>query len=374
MDHIPYGRQWIDETDIAAVGEVLRGSWLTTGPEVNAFEKDLAALVGAQTATVSSGTAALHCAYAAAGISEEAEVITTPLTFAATATAALHLGASVTFADVIDETLTIDPEAVKAAISSRTRVIAAVDYAGHPAELDELGALAHDHGALLVEDAAHSLGGSYRGRPIGSVADLTTFSFHPVKTITTGEGGAVAALDEAHLDVVKQFRNHGLVKDKRSFALEEGPWHQEVQQLGLNYRMPDVLAALGRSQMRRLDAFSARRRELVKRYNEHLDLEGVRLPHIRSHSDPVFHLYVVRIARERREFVFEQLRNSGIGVQVHYLPVHLQPLFASLGYRRGSCPVAESAYEELISLPLYPAMSDVQQDRVIEELRKALGA
>lgn len=373
-ESIPYGRQSIDEADVAVVVDVLRSHWLTTGPAVDQFEAALERAVGAPCVAVNSGTAALHAAYAAGGVGSGTTVVTSPMTFAATATAALHLGAKVVFADVSDDTLNLDPEAAAEAVTPDTRVVTAVDFAGHPAELDELRQVAHRAGALLVEDAAHSIGARYRGRSVGSIADLTTFSFHPVKTITTGEGGAVAGDDGSLLDAVRQFRSHGLVRDRSELRQpDEGGWHQEVQALGLNYRMPDVLAALGCSQLRKLRAFVDRRAVLVDRYRALLaDIDGVRLPIQRDAVDPAWHLFVVRVLGGRRREVFERMRAAGVGVQVHYLPVYRHPLFVELGYPPGACPVAEAAYAELLSLPLFPALTESQQDRVAESLQAAL--
>jgi perosamine synthetase len=253
-------------------------------------------------------------------------------------------------------------------------VITAIDFAGHPADLDELARVAASADALLVEDASHSIGARYRDKSVGAVADLTTFSFHPVKTITTGEGGAVSSpISEFHT-AVRRFRNHGLVRERSELRdPDEGAWHQEVHRLGLNYRMPDILAALGLSQLRRLDSFVARRRELVNRYCEHLKgVDGLNLPTQRPYVTPAWHLFSVRILDGRRRNVFEYLRQAGIGVQVHYLPAHLHPAFLDLGYRPGMCPVAEESYDQLLSLPLYPDLTFEQQDRVMTEVRRSL--
>jgi len=371
---IPYGRQLVDDDDIAAVTTSLRSGWLTTGPAVDTFEAELSSVAGAPAVAVSSGTAALHAAYAAAGVGPETELVTTPMTFVATAAVASALGARVRFVDVDDRTLNLDPEAVGAACSSATRVVAPVDYAGHPADLEPLKAQAHAVGALLVEDASHSLGAEYRGRPIGAVADMTTFSFHPVKLITTGEGGAVATGNAELERTVRRFRTHGLVRDPDSHRMQgEGAWHQEVHELGLNYRLADPLAALGTSQLRKLSRFIDRRTELARRYHSNLaSVEGIRLPITLEDVRHAWHLYPIRVLEGRRRHVFDFLRSKGIGVQVHYLPVHLHPVFSDMGYEKGSCPVAEQAYDELISLPLFPDLTDDLQDRVMEELRAGL--
>jgi UDP-4-amino-4,6-dideoxy-N-acetyl-beta-L-altrosamine transaminase len=374
---LPYGRQSVDEDDVAAVTEVLRGDWLTTGPAVTAFERALTNYTGAaHVVTATSGTAALHVAYAAAGVGPGSDVVTTPLTFVATASSAALLGATIVFADVEEDTGNLDPQAAKAALTPRTRVVAAVDYAGHPAEMDELRTVADSAGALLLEDAAHSIGSHYRDRPVGTLADLTTFSFFPTKNMTTAEGGAVAMSDPALARRAARFHNIGLVRERDQLRHpDEGPWHQEVHELGLNYRLPDVLCALGLRQLARLDAFKARRAQLVRRYDDLLgDLPGVRLPGRRDHVDPTWHLYPLRILDGRRREVFERLRAGGIGVQVNYLPVYWHPVFEDLGYRRGMCPNAETYYAQEISLPLFADLSDPQQDRVVDEVRRIVGS
>jgi dTDP-4-amino-4,6-dideoxygalactose transaminase len=373
---LPYGRQTIDESDVAAVTAVLRGDWLTTGPAVAAFEEALARWTGGvPCACVTSGTAALHTAYAAAGVGPGTEVVTTPLTFVATAATAVALGARVVFADVADDTATLDPAAADAATSPRTRVVTAVDYAGHPADYDGLRKVAERAGALLMADAAHALGSTYRGVPAGALADLTTFSFFPTKNATTGEGGAVAAADPELLERARRFRDHGLVRDRaRLREPGEGGWHQEAQSFGLNYRLPDILCALGISQLRRLAAFKARRAALVARYNALLaGVPGLRLPAARPAADPMWHLYPVRVLGGRRRAVYDRMRAAGIGVQVNYLPVYRHPVFVDLGYRPGTCPVAEGFYAEQLSLPLFPGLTEADQDRVVAALREALG-
>ncbi|BCJ72188.1 UDP-4-amino-4,6-dideoxy-N-acetyl-beta-L-altrosami ne transaminase [Catellatospora sp. IY07-71] len=372
---LPYGRQSITDADVAAVAEVLRGDWLTTGPQVTAFEEDLAGWTGgAPCAVVSNGTAALHTAYAAAGIGPGHEVVTTPMTFVATASTAIAHGATVVFADVEEDTANLDAAAAAAAVTSRTRVITAVDYAGHPAEYDDLRKVADDAEALLIADAAHAIGSVYRDRPVGSLADLTTFSFFPTKNLTTAEGGAVAAADPARLTAAKRFRGIGMVRERDELREpDEGGWHQEVHTFGLNYRLPDVLCALGRSQLRRLGAFKARRTELTARYNEALaGVPGLRTPPQRAWVDPAWHLYPVRVLDGRRREVYDRLRAAGIGVQVNYIPVYWHPVFADLGYRRGMCPNAERFYAEELSLPLFPDLTDADQDRVIDTLVTAL--
>lgn len=372
---LPYGRQHIDEDDVAAVTAVLRSDWLTTGPAVEEFERQLSDVSGGHpVVAMNSGTAALHAAYAAAGVGPGTNIVTSPLTFASTATAALHLGAEVRFADVNPSTLLMDPHCVAAVVDSSTRVITAVDYAGQPVPNEALQTIADDAGAWLVADAAHSIGAHYQGRPVGDLADLTTFSFHPVKTITTGEGGAVVVRDTRLLEAVKRFRNHGLVRSPELLrSRNEGPWHQEVQSLGLNYRMPDILAALGTSQLRKIASFVARRSHLVSRYRHHLeDVDGLRLVETPEGAEPAWHIFPVRILKGRRAEVYGALRSHGIQTQVHYLPAHLHPLMVDRGHTPGSCPEAVAAYGELLTLPLYPDLTESQQDRVIREVRRTL--
>jgi dTDP-4-amino-4,6-dideoxygalactose transaminase len=296
------------------------------------------------------------------------------MTFVATASTAAMLGATVVFADVEEDTANLDPAAAEAAVTPRTRAVTAVDYAGHPAEYDPLRKVAAGAGAVLIADAAHAIGSTYHGRPVGTLADLTTFSFFPTKNLTTGEGGAVAGTVPELLDRARSFRTVGLVRDRsRLRHPDEGGWHQEVPEFGLNYRLPDVLCALGSSQLRRLAAFKARRTALAARYDELLaGVPGLRLPACRAWADPMRHLYPVRIQGGRRREVYERMRAAGIGVQVNYLPAYRHPAFADLGYRRGMCPVAEDFYAEQLSLPLFVDLSDADQDRVVETLRTVL--
>jgi dTDP-4-amino-4,6-dideoxygalactose transaminase len=325
--------------------------------------------------SVTSGTAALHVAYAAAGVGPGSEVVTTPMTFVATASCAVALGARVSFVDVEEDTANLDPVALATVVTEQTSVVAAVDYAGHPAELDAINEVARGVGALVVEDAAHSIGSTYKDRPVGSLADLTTFSFFPTKNLTTAEGGAVAALDPELGRRAHEFHVIGLVRDRgRMRYPDEGPWHQEVHEWGLNYRLPDVLCALGLSQLRRLNTFKQRRAEVHARYVEGLaDLESVRLPTRRDYVDPIWHLFPLRVEAARRREVFEQLRASGVLVQVNYLPVHWHPMFEDLGWRRGQFPNAERFYAEEISLPMHAELTDDQVDEVIDQVRKAVG-
>ena len=373
---LPYGRQSIDDDDVAAVVAALRSDWLTTGPAVDAFEAAVSARAGGgETVSVTSGTAALHVAYAATGVGPGDEVVTTPLTFVATAATAVLQGATVVFADRAADPGHRAGEAARPAITPRTRVVTAVDYAGLPAEPEAFAALAREHGLRYVADAAHSIGSTWGGRPVGSFADLTTMSFFPTKNITTGEGGAVVSGDAELAARARRFHNHGLVRDPAAQRWpDEGPWHQEVHELGLNYRLPDVLAALGTSQLHRLDVFKARRTALHARYDAGLaDLPGVRTPAHREQADPMWHLYPLRVLDGRRREVFEALRGAGIGVQVNYIPAYWHPALADLGYRRGLCPNAEEYYRQEISLPLLPGLADDDVARVIEVIRDTIG-
>jgi dTDP-4-amino-4,6-dideoxygalactose transaminase len=293
------------------------------------------------------------------------------MTFMATASTAALLGATIRFADVQEDTANINPDAAAALVTDRTRAIAAVDYAGHPVDADELSRLAHASGALLLEDAAHSIASTYRGRPVGSLADLTTFSFFPTKNLTTAEGGAVVGRDDALLERARLFRSHGLVRDPGSQRYpDEGGWHQEIHELGLNYRLPDVLCALGLSQLRRIAGFKAARARVFERYSAALaDVPGLTLPSRRDDVDPTWHLYPLRVRDGRRRALYDHLRAHDVLVQVNYIPVYWHPYFEDLGYRRGMCPVAERFYSEELSLPMYADLTESDQDRVIDLVR-----
>ncbi len=372
---IPYGHQSIDDSDVEAVVAALRSEWLTMGPIVTQFEDALTRVSGSAGAVaVSNGTAALHAAYAAMGVGPGDEVIVTPLTFVATAATAALQGATIRFADVQEDTGNIDPDAVAALVGDATSVIAAVDYAGHPVDADELSAAAAASGALLLEDAAHSIASTYRGRPVGSLADVTTFSFFPTKNLTTAEGGAVVGRDPELLERARRFRSHGLVRDPADQRYpDEGGWHQEVHDLGLNYRLPDVLCALGLSQLARIGEFKSRRSRVYDRYVEGLaDVDGVTLPARRDYVDPTWHLFPLRIHDGQRRRVYEFLREREVLVQVNYIPMYWHPYFEDLGFRRGLCPVAERYYSEELSLPMYAGLTESDQDRVIELLHEAL--
>jgi perosamine synthetase len=376
---LPYGRQSIDEDDIAAVVETLRSDWLTTGPKVNEFEEAFAAWVGARSAvSFSSGTAALHGAAFAAGIGTGDEVITSPLTFAATANCILYQGGAPVFADVREDTLNIDPEWVAKRITRRTKALLPVDYAGHPADLDELHQMADRHGLTLIEDACHALGAEYRRRRVGSISHMTVFSFHPVKHLTTGEGGMVTTDNPRFADTLRKFRNHGITSEARE-RQAQGQWHYEMVLLGFNYRLTDIACALGLRQLSKLESNLARRREIAERYTDGMRaLSGILLPCVRDEVLPAWHLYPVRLnlasLSVSRAEIFQALRAENIGVNVHYIPVHLHPYYRGrFGYRQGDFPVAEAAYERLMSLPMFHGMSDGDVRSVIGSVEKVIG-
>lgn len=374
---IPYSRQTIGADDIRAVVRVLKSDLITQGPVVGKFEAALAKRVGARFAVAfSSGTAALQAAYFAAGIKKGNEIITSPFTFAATANAALWQGAKVVFADIEDATGNIDPKDVEKKITKRTKAIVAVDYAGFPADYDALKKIARKHRILLFEDAAHALGASYRGKPIGSIADMTMFSFHPVKSITTGEGGAMVTNQKDFYERLKLFRNHGITRDEKKFKNEKtGDWYYEMQVLGQNYRLTDIQAALGLSQLKKMSKFIAARRRLAGSYHKKLSvIKNVILPlHNEKGIASAWHLYAIRLAEsfaKKRAEIFSALRKAGIGVQVHYIPVYWHPYYRKLGYKRGLCPRAEAFSESVMALPLFPTLSAKDQEYVIRMVRK----
>ena len=351
---LPYGRHEIDQHDIDAVVGALKSDWLTTGPLVNEFEEKIELVVGAPAISVSSGTAALHCAYAAIGLKPGDEVITPPITFIATQATAALFGAKIRFADVQEDTANIDPVKVEELINSRTKAIVAVDYAGHPVELNELREIADRHGIYLIEDAAHSIGSEYRGKKVGSIADLTTFSFFPTKNMTTGEGGAISSLNSELLERARIFSRQGLIREESNFKLEpHGPWHQEVHDFGLNYRLPDILCALGISQIAKIEKFKNARTQVFDTYEMLLsNVKGIRLPTKRDYVNPMWHLYPVRVKAEHRRRIFEGLRAKEIGVQVNYIPAHLHPVFCQNENELPNLRNSIKFYSEEISLPM----------------------
>ena len=376
---LPYGRQSVDDQDIQAVVAALRSDWLTTGPKVAEFETAFAKAVGAGYAVaVSSGTAALHAAVFAAGIGSGDEVITTPMTFAATANCVRYQDGTVVFSDVRRDTLNLDPAKVEACMTPKTKAIVTVDYTGQPSDLDELNAIASRHHLTLIDDASHALGATYRMRRIGALADLTTFSLHPVKHITTGEGGMVTTDNPELASRLRRFRAHGITTEFRDRE-REGSWLYEMVELGFNYRLTDIQSALGLSQLNKLHEWVVRRREIAARYTmAFVALPEVEMPTVLSDRESAWHLYVIRLNLDRlragRTEVFKALRAENIGVNVHYIPVPWHPYYQALGYKKGEWPVAEGAYERMISLPIFPAMTDRDVEDVIEAVRKVMDA
>ncbi len=378
--YVPYSRQNIDEDDIRAVVKVLRSDWLTTGPLVEEFERAVAAATGATHAVaVANGTAALHAAMFGLGIAPGDEVIVPAITFAATANCVIYQGGTPVFADVHPTTLLLDPTSVERLVSPRTKAIISVDYAGQPCDYDALRQLASEHGSSLVADACHALGARYKGTPVGSLAELSTFSFHPVKPITTAEGGMVTTHSDALAQRMRHFRNHGITTDHRQREVE-GSWFYEMTDLGFNYRLSDLQCALGLSQLGRLDGWMHRRQALARRYDAAFAETPEITPLIKQPEvDHAYHLYVVKLTADGpaklRQEVFTRLRAAGVGVNVHYIPVHLHPYYQrTLGTRPGLCPNAEAAYEQILSLPLFPAMTDTHVDDIVGILTDTVGA
>lgn len=377
-DKIYYGHQYIDDADVEAVVKVLKSDYLTCGPKISELEDKLCKITGAKYASVvSNGTAALHVACMAAGIGPGDEVITTPLTFAASANCARYCGAKVVFADVNSQTYNINPESIRKCISARTKAIVAVDFTGQAVEANEIRKICDEFNLLFIEDAAHSIGTKYNGASVGSIADITTFSFHPVKTVTAGEGGAVLTNRDDLQEKIALVKTHGITHDV-CFMKEknpEGPWYYEQVMLGYNYRMTDIQAALLISQLDKLDGFSERRKEIVRKYDEAFsNLSGIIVQKEISESDTTRHLYIIRIDEQklnctRREF-YDAMSAEGVQCQVHYIPVYWFPDYEKFGYPRGLCPNAEMIYKSCLSIPLYPAMSDDDVNDVIEAVSK----
>ncbi|WP_343337977.1 UDP-4-amino-4,6-dideoxy-N-acetyl-beta-L-altrosamine transaminase [Terrisporobacter petrolearius] len=378
-EYLSYGRQVIDDDDINLVVNVLKGNYLTTGPNVKQFEEMVASYVGCKYAVaVSNGTAALHAACFAAGIKEGDEVITTPMTFAASANCVLYCGGKPVFADINPFTYNIDPKEIEKKITSKTKAIIPVDFTGQAVDLDEIKKIADKYNLLIIEDAAHAIGTKYKGKKVGNISDMTEFSFHPVKTITTGEGGVITTNSKELYDKLVLFRTHGITREKEFLVRkEEGPWYYEQIDLGYNYRITDIQCALGISQLNKLDKFIERRKELVKMYNEELSkIDGIIIQKEEDFSDTARHLYIIKIELEkfkvRRKEIFEALQGENIGVNVHYLPIYLQPYYKKLGYEEGLCPNAEDLYNKMITLPLHANMSDKDLQDVVLAVSKVL--
>ena len=377
---LPYGHQWIDEEDVKAVTEVLRSDWITQGPKVAEFEKEFASYVDARYAVaVNSGTAALHAACFAAQIKKGDEAITSPITFAASANCVLYQGGMPVFADIDADTLNIDPVEIKKKITKKTKALIPVDFTGLPVDLEKILEIAKDNNLVIIEDASHALGATYKGSKIGSISDMTIFSFHPVKHITTGEGGMIITNNKEYYERLKLFRTHGITKDKDKLLNYNGPWYYEMQELGYNYRLTDFQCALGLSQLKKIDRIIQRRREIVKKYNyEFKDMPEIKIPQINPvDSNPAWHIYMIQLSLERlkveRREIFEALRAENIGVNVHYIPVHLQPYYQKrFGYHSGNFPKAENYYSRAITLPVFPKMSDKDIDDVVKAAKKVI--
>ncbi len=374
MKYIPYGHQSISNEDIQAVVEVLRSDYLTTGPKIEEFERAVSEYTGARYAVaIANGTAALHAACAAAGIGQGDEVIVTPNTFVASANCVLYCKGTPVFADIDSDTYNISPSEIRKKITDKTKAIVGVDFSGQPCEWDEIKDIAKEYGLITIEDAAHSLGADYKGKKVGTIADMTTLSFHPVKHITTGEGGMILTDSKEYYEALLMFRSHGITRDKQKLTKNDGPWYYEQLNLGYNYRITDIQCALGISQLKRLDKFVEKRRSLAFRYDKAFaDLENIVTPTQRKGCHNSYHLYVIQVKNKDRRQVFDALHKAGIGVNVHYIPVYTQPYYREHGYREVNCSNAWEYYTRAISLPLYPDLTYEEQDYVIEKVRDAV--
>jgi perosamine synthetase len=371
-DFISYGRQLIDEEDINAVIETLRSPYLTQGPKIAEFEQAIADYIDVKYAVAfCNGTAALHGACYAANVGEGDEVITSPITFAASANCVRYVGGTVVFADIDEETYNISPKTIAENINSNTKAIIPVDFTGQPADIDEIMEIANKHNLVVIEDGAHSLGAKYKNRKVGQTAHMTMFSFHPVKPVTTAEGGIIVTNNEVYYKKLLQFRSHGI--EQTSAARENGGWYYEMTDLGYNYRMTDLQAALGLSQLRKLDEFIEKRQELAHNYNEELRrVAEIVIPKQLKDVESGWHLYMIQLKTADRKKVFEEMRNANIGVHVHYIPVYWHPYYEKLGYTRGLCPVAEAWYEKALTLPIHPGLTKEQQEYIVKTLCKLI--
>ena len=377
---IYYGRQWIDDEDVEAVAETLRSDFITCGPKVEEMERELEAYTGAKHAVaVSNGTAALHCACIAAGIKPGDEVITTPLTFAASANCVLYCGGHPVFADIDPETYNIDPESILSRITDRTKAVIAVDFTGQAVDHDRIRKICDEHHLIFIEDAAHAIATKYNGKQVGSLADMTCFSFHPVKTITGGEGGAITTNNDDFYRKLVLAHTHGITREECEMedAPHEGPWYYEQISLGYNYRLTDFQAALIVSQMKKLDRFAARRKEIVRKYDKAFQsIPEIMIQKEIPQSDTCRHLYIIRLDLSkltctRREF-FDAMSEENVQCQIHYVPVYWFPYYRNLGYEKGLCPNAERIYEGIMSIPLYPKLTNQDVDDVIHAVKKVV--
>ena len=390
---IPYGRQCVEDDDIRAVVETLKSDWITQGPKIAEFEKAVAQRSGAGFGVaVATGTAALHCACFAAGIKEGDEIITAPITFAASGNCALFFGATVKFVDIRPDTYCMDTKKLERAITKKTKAIIPVDFSGQPCDMDEINTIAKKHKLTVIQDAAHSLGATYKGKPVGSLADMTIFSFHPVKLITTGEGGMVVTSSKDFDTRLRLFRTHGITADESvmggtaQMADSEGPcktnkpgkaaWYYEMVALGYNFRITDVQCALGLSQLKKLDRFINRRREIVWMYNNAFSKSELLItPYQERDRESAWHLYMLRLrldkVKKSRRQIFDELRAEGIGAHVHYIPLHLLQYYRrKFGYQRGNFPESEAYYDSALTLPLFPSLSDEEVKKVIDCVSK----
>ncbi|MFC1568324.1 UDP-4-amino-4,6-dideoxy-N-acetyl-beta-L-altrosamine transaminase [Candidatus Margulisiibacteriota bacterium] len=380
LSEIPYSTQWIDEDDIQAVVDVLRSPLLTQGPKITEFEEKVAKYCGAKHAVaVNSGTAALHIACCAAGITAGDEVITSPITFVASANCVLYCGGKPVFADVRPDTIDIDPEDIRQKITQKTKAIIPVHFSGNPCEMEQIQAIAKENGLIVIEDAAHAVGAEYKDTKVGSgkYSDMTTLSFHPVKNLTTGEGGMVLTNNDELYEKLKFYRSHGITRDpkylriNKSINEDEGIWYYEMHKLGFNYRITDIQCALGLSQLNKLDSFIAKRREIAAKYDKAFGSSGnITMLKETFEARSAYHLYVIQV--ENRKDLYYKLRDKGIIANVHYIPVYYQPYYRELGYERGLCPNAEVYYQRCLSIPIYPKLTDTQFDFVVNSIKESL--
>jgi len=378
-EFLPYGRQWIDEDDIEAVVEVLKSDWITQGPKITDFEKQIANYCNTKYAVAfSSGTAALHAASYVSGIKNGDEVITTPITFAADGNCALYTGGTVKFADIKKDTYNIDPKKIKKQITARTKALIPVDYTGQPCDIDEINEIAEENDLIVIEDASHAIGAEYKNKKVGGLTDLTVFSFHPVKTITTGEGGMVLTNNHEYYEKLQLFRTHGITKDADKLHKNEGEWYYEMQTLGYNYRITDFQCALGISQFKKIDIFIKKRRDIAAKYKEALgNINEIIIPYEKKDVKSAHHLYMIQLnlkgLKVGRKTIFDALRAENIGVHVHYIPVHLQPYYREkFGYKERDFPIAEAYYKKALTLPIFPKMKEEDVNDVIKAVEKVI--